>query len=158
MDLGAGTALRCEHSLFAPDPRTHLRHRWGEWAIDTARTFSIMPGMTDHIFDWDTMRGAIDAHLSADNRLRPPSDAGYEGLMRGWMSEGLCPEEWAARNAQDGASFSGGEHRHADLALDAWVRRLDAILFTHGAVEACRRHYLTAAELEAVLEREAGPF
>jgi len=63
------------------------------------------------------------------------------------MKEGVSPEEWAARHAQDLVCFSGGEYCYADPLLDAWVQRLDAILFMPGAVDACRRHYLTADEM-----------
>ena len=104
-------------------------------------------GMTNPTHEWDALEAAVDARLLADGSARRPADLGYEERMRGWMSEGLCPEEWAARNAQDLGCFSGGELTYSDASLDAWVQRLDAILFMPGAVDACRRHYLTADEM-----------
>ena len=91
--------------------------------------------MTDLTTEWDSLDAMLAAYVvAADHSTRRPADSGHEERMRDWMNEGLSPEEWAARHAQDLASFSGGEYRHADPLLDAWVQRLDAILFMPGAV------------------------
>jgi hypothetical protein len=108
--------------------------------------------------------GWIGFQTSLEARIAErPSDRGEaspirQELMQGWYSKGLSPEEWAARNAQNVGSFSMGEYRYSDPALDRWVHRLDAIFFTKGAVEACRRHFLTDEEMRAVLAREAEPW
>ena len=115
--------------------------------------------MTDLTTEWDSLDTMLAAHVvAADHSTRRPADPGYEAWMRDLMNEGLSPEEWAARHAQDIASFSGGEYHYPDPLLDAWVQRLDAILFMSGAVAVCRRHYMTPNEIRAVLEREAEPF
>lgn len=45
------------------------------------------------------------------------------------FSEGLSPEEFAARNSHTILCFSLDECRYADPALDAWISRLGSILF-----------------------------
>jgi hypothetical protein len=49
--------------------------------------------MTDPLLDWEALRSAVEARLSADNTPRPAADPLFERLMRELMSEGLRPEE-----------------------------------------------------------------
>jgi hypothetical protein len=108
--------------------------------------------------EWLRFQASLDERLANAPDDRRQAYPFYEERMRTWRSEGLSPEEWAARNAQNLLCFSGGQYCYSDPSLDAWVRRLDTILFTHGAVDACRRHFLTDDEMRAVLAREAEPF
>ncbi len=45
------------------------------------------------------------------------------------FSEGLSPEEFAARRSHTILCFSLDEYRYADPALDAWISRLGDIFF-----------------------------
>ncbi len=74
------------------------------------------------------------------------------------MTTGLSPEEYAARHAQDWASWSFGDDAYADPALDLWIHRLERIFFTDGAVDACRRRYPTDSERLAAETRALEPF
>lgn len=146
-----------------------------EWGVGVTRGLAVADLLPPHLavsdvsdmndlppetpIDWDSLQASLATRLSAaDAWVRRPADSGYEERMHEWMNEGMSPEEWAARHAQDLASFSGGDYSFADRMLDAWVRRLDKILFMPGAVDICRRHFLTPDELQAVLVREAEPF
>jgi hypothetical protein len=90
--------------------------------------------------EWIRLQAWLDALIADPGDERPMADPFREDWMRIWHAEGLTPEEWAARNAQDLLCFSGGEYRYADPAVNRWVQRLVAILFTDEAVDACRRH------------------
>jgi hypothetical protein len=74
------------------------------------------------------------------------------------MSECGTAEEYAARNAQDWGAWSFGEYAYEDPELDAWIHRLERIFSTAGAVDACRRHFLTDAERLTAEAREREAF
>ena len=97
--------------------------------------------------------------------LNRPREARDLPLARGFhieqgleqMTTGLSPEEYAARYAQHWVSWSFGNYAYEDRALDLWIHRLERIFFTDGAVDACRRRYLTERERLAAEEREQEP-
>lgn len=80
---------------------------------------------------------------------RPWADSGREKLAQSLFSEGLSPEEFAARYSHGILCFSLGELRYADPSLDAWIQRFADILHhQNGAptVDELRDKLLTAEE------------
>ncbi len=112
----------------------------------------LIPGQMPHRVDWDELEALLAEARTPDPDSRPLADPFREKVMRREFDKGLSPEEYAARWAQGIISFSMDQYRYEDPILDAWVQRLGTILFTRGAVMACRRHFLTAEELRR-LER-----
>ena len=104
--------------------------------------------------EWEGLQQTIAVALAGDPVRRRPADPWYAARMAEWLSEGLVPEEWAARHAHELACWSGGGYRYADPTLDAWVRRLAAVLWIPGATAVCQRHFLTEAEIAPISERE----
>ncbi len=70
----------------------------------------------------------------------------------------LSPEEYAARNAHNWASFSLHRFLYQDPVLGGWVRRLGEILQDEEELERCRQRFLTPEELAAVRRQEADGF
>jgi len=84
---------------------------------------------------------------------RPMADPGREEMAREMFSEGLSPEEYAARYSHGIWCFSLGDLRYPDPALDAWMRRFSDILHhENGAptVAELREKLLTAEEQLAI--------
>jgi len=80
---------------------------------------------------------------------RPLADPGREQMARQLFSEGLSPEEYAARYSHGIWCFSLGDLRYPDPALDGWIRRFADILHNeNGAptVDELREKLLTPEE------------
>ncbi len=77
--------------------------------------------------EWHAARYTGDAMSTNDER--PLADPGRTEIAVTMFSEGLSPEEFAARSSHTILCFSLDECRYADPALDAWISRLGAILF-----------------------------
>jgi hypothetical protein len=85
---------------------------------------------------------------------RPPADPQREAIAARWRSEGLPPEEWAARHGHTVGSSSFADYRYAARGLDDWIQRVHAVLRSPALLERVRDTFLTPAEREAI-EREA---
>jgi hypothetical protein len=105
---------------------------------------------------WHALQKHLDSPF-ADQIPRRRSDDFRRERASEWRATGLSPEEWAANNAHEIESFSFDEFSYDDPDLDAWVHRLGRILFTHGAVDACRRRFLTTEQRLASEAREQEP-
>ncbi|HET8578010.1 MAG TPA: hypothetical protein VFO18_13000 [Methylomirabilota bacterium] len=70
-----------------------------------------------------------DAEALSDRGNLPLADPGHVEMATELFSEGLSPEEFAARYAHTILCFSLDEVRYADPALDRWIGRLGDILF-----------------------------
>lgn len=82
-------------------------------------------------------------------------------IARQFLSAGdlrVSPEEYAARHAHRWGCFSLHNYRYADPILGAWVHRLGDILSSEEEIERCRRRFLTAEELAAVVSEETEGF
>lgn len=85
---------------------------------------------------------------------RPQADAQREAIAARWRSEGLSPEEWAARHGHTLGSSSFADYRYAARGLDDWIQRVHAVLRSPALLRRCRETFLTQAELDQI-EREA---
>jgi|CZKC01.1.fsa_nt_gi hypothetical protein len=84
---------------------------------------------------------------------RPLADPGRERMARQLFSEGLSPEEYAARHSHGIWCFSLGDLSHSDPALDTWIRRFTDILHhENGAptVQELREKLLTPEERQRI--------
>ena len=91
----------------------------------------------------------------------PLADRGQEQMARQMMSDGVSPEEYAARGAHTMGSFSLGDVRYSDPALQAWVHALAAILFQRPGtptLEELRKRFLSEDEREAIRRRSLEDF
>jgi hypothetical protein len=85
---------------------------------------------------------------------RAPADRHREEFAARLRSEGLSPEEWAARNAHTVGASSLDDYRYADPSLDEWVHRVHAILRSPSQLERCRETLLTKAERDRIKREE----
>jgi hypothetical protein len=87
---------------------------------------------------------------------RPLADPGREKMARQMFSEGLSPEEYAARYSHGIWCFSLGDLRYPDPALEAWIRRFTDILHQeNGApgVAELREKLLTPEERQRIKQQ-----
>jgi hypothetical protein len=90
---------------------------------------------------------------------RPPAPAEHErGIREAFPFQRMSPEEYAAREAADIACFSLDQYRYSDPKLDAWIRRLGAILSDWKLVNECRKEFLSPEEMQRALERDQEEF
>lgn len=85
---------------------------------------------------------------------RPQADPQRETLAARWRSEGLSPEEWAARHGHTVGSSSFADYRYSARGLDDWIQRVHAVLRSPALLQRCRETFLTQAELDQI-ERES---
>jgi hypothetical protein len=85
---------------------------------------------------------------------RPPADPQREALAARWRSEGLPPEEWAARYGHTVGSSSFADYRYAARGLDDWIQRVHAVLRSPALLQRCRETFLTQAERDQI-EKES---
>ena len=91
-----------------------------------------------------------------DDTERPLADPGREEMARQLFSEGLSPEEFAARYSHCFWCFSLGDLSYPDPALDAWIRRFSDILHhENGAptVKELREKLLTPEEQQRIKQQ-----
>jgi hypothetical protein len=105
-----------------------------------ARLRSLIPGREP--LTWDELQRILDAAEPYLDR-RPASRSNYQEIVGAWYAEGLSPEEWAARHGHELVVSSFSDYEFDDPLLDAWSQRLATLLFTAGAVDVCRRHFLS---------------
>lgn len=89
-------------------------------------------------------------HRMAAPKDRPLADAQREALAARWRSEGLPPEEWAARYGHTVRSSSFADYRYAARGLDDWIQRVDAVLRSPALLQRCRETFLSQAERDEI--------
>lgn len=87
---------------------------------------------------------------------RPLADSHREATAARWRSEGLPPEEWAARRGHTVLDPSFADYRYTARGLDEWVQRVQVVLRSPALLERCRDMFLTHAEREAIERGDAG--
>lgn len=87
----------------------------------------------------------------------PLATVTMENHVRGMMSDGLSPDEYAARWAHTIYCFSEDGYRYRDVVLQSWIHALGAILFQkNGApnLNELRAKFLTAEEIQKIQEEQ----
>ena len=89
---------------------------------------------------------------------RPLADPEREAIAARWRSEGLPPEEWAARYGHTVGSSSFADYRYAARGLDDWIQRVHAVLRSPALLQRCRETFLTQEERDRIEKgaRKAG--
>jgi hypothetical protein len=100
-----------------------------------------------------TARRAYAPRHAAPND-RPLADPEREAIAARWRSEGLPPEEWAARYGHTVGSSSFADYRYAARGLDDWIQRVHAVLRSLALLQRCRETFLTQAERDRIEKDE----
>jgi hypothetical protein len=96
------------------------------------------------------LRGSNSRHDPGMATERPLADAHREAVAAGLRSEGLSPEEWAARYAHRVGCSALDECRYADASLDEWIQRVQVILRSPSLLKQFREMLLTQAERDRI--------
>jgi len=95
--------------------------------------------------------------VELDDYQREPASTQCVAFMRELLPVGeLEPERWVALNAHTIVAGTMFTYAYPEPELEAYVRRVEALLFDHSSHEALRRRWLSPQEQERVAREAAG--
>lgn len=89
-----------------------------------------------------------------DQDSLPMADPSYEKFAEETFPyREMSSKEYAARHGYGWVCFSFGNYRYHNVTLNQWIKELDLLLFTPGALQQAQEEILTPEELSWVRSR-----